>query len=366
MAAGFKVRMLTLHAESVEGDPRGVVEDLYSRLAEARDRASSELGVQVDTVRITLPNPEGASEALERIRALEDLALEGLIVSIGNLPSSMQGLEEAIVETARAGLFAGILLWEHTWEAAKRIAGILHRLADEDPSLGVHVGVNTLGTPLLTPYYPLSYSPGSERLLTTALTYPNYLKDAYMRGGIGEMERALREAAATALKVLEAASSIVDATPRGVDLSVAPWMEDSSLGLAELVAGTRMPQPGFSMGLAVVNSLLARIAVEVPSVGFNEVQLPVAEDLKMKARVSEGDTSALDLARLSGVCLAGLDLAVTPASLEVVAGLILEVAAYSRAKKRPLGVRLIPVEGAEPGDKVYLERFGETPVIRLS
>ncbi len=363
--AGFKIRMLTLHAGDARDDTRALVEDLYTVLAEARDLVVGETGIQVETVRITLPDPASGTEALARVKALEDLEGDDLIVSIGNIPSIMDSLEEVAVETARAGLFTAILLQEPTWQEARKISSLLHRLADEEPSLGAHIGVNTLGTPLLTPYYPLSHSPRGKRLLTTALTYPNYLADAYMKKGLEGIEEAVRKAGYTALKSLDLASSLVKAEPAGVDLSVAPWMQDTSLGLVELVAGVRMPQPGFSIGLALVNQVLAKVAREIMTVGFNEVQLPVAEDLKMKARVSEGDTTALDLARLTGVCLAGLDLAVTPASIDGVAGLILEVAAYSRTKSRPLGVRLIPVDGVEPGDKVYLDKFGETPVIPL-
>ena len=54
-----------------------------------------------------------------------------------------------------------------------------------------------------------------------------------------------------------------------------------------------------------------------------------------------------------------------PASPRGVAGLILDVAACSRAKGKPLGVRVIPVEDVEPGDKVWLDKFGETPVIPI-
>lgn len=112
-----------------------------------------------------------------------------------------------------------------------------------------------------------------------------------------------------------------------------------------------------------MNSALREAAARLPSVGFNSVQLPVAEDLKLKARVSEGEASARDLARLAGVCLAGLDMVAVPYEEKLVAGLILEVAAYARAKKTPLGVRIITLEGVEPGDRIALGRFGELPVM---
>ncbi len=362
--AGFKIRTVTLHIES-----NASMEDVTSiamKMLEARDITGSNTGIEVESVRITFPDPESMEKVRERIRGVEDLGGEDLIISIGNIKSSTSWLEEAIVELAREGLYAGIILEEASWEEAKRVSKLLHIMSEEDPSLATHIGVNTLGIPIVTPYYPLSHSPGAGRIATVALTYPNYLKDEYLRNGINGIRRAVLEAGSTALNVLDGIAKLVDAEAAGVDLSIAPWMEESTLGLVELVAGTRMPKPGFALGLQVLNSILAGQASKTRSIGFNEVQLPVAEDLKMKARVSEGETTASTLARLSGACLAGLDLVVVPASIEDVAGLILEVAAYSRSKGKVLGARIIPVEGVEPGDKVYLEKFGETPVIPIS
>ena len=165
---------------------------------------------------------------------------------------------------------------------------------------------------------------------------------------------------------MEEASRRLGVKPLGVDLSVAPWMEESSLGLVEYVAGVRMPEPGFLQGIYIVNRALHDASrVLGKTVGFNEVQLPVAEDLKLKARVSELDTTARDLARFSCLCLAGLDLVVIPASRDGVAGLILDVGACSRAKDKPLGVRVIPLEDVEPGDKVWLGKFGDAPVMPI-
>jgi len=131
-------------------------------------------------------------------------------------------------------------------------------------------------------------------------------------------------------------------------------------------SGVRLPEPGIALGIALVNKAVNEASQSLRIVtGFNEVQLPVAEDLKLKARVSELETNARDLARLSGVCLAGVDLVVVPADIDGVAGLLLEVRGYSISKRKPLGVRIIPVDDVEVGDKVYLEKFGETPVIPI-
>jgi len=361
--AGYKIRMLTLHLDcSRLEDPAEAVVDYESLLLEARDEAAARAGVPVESVRITLDScPTG--RVTELVDSLTGRVEEAL-VSLGNHPVAAPGVEEAVLRVAEEGFFAALLLGEG-WEEARRASTILHRLADKDPSLATRIGVNVLGRPILTPYYPLSSST-RHLVLTTALTYPNYLAEAYSKGGIEALGDATIEAAGKALEALETAASRIGAEPAGVDLSVAPWMEETSLGLVELVAGVRLPEPGIAYGIGLVNKALADAASRLGrAVGFNEVQLPIAEDLKMKARVSELETRARDLARLAGVCLAGLDLAVVPAGIDQVAGLILDLRGYSLAKDKVLGARIIPVEDVEPGDRVYLDKFGETPVIGI-
>ena len=365
MAYPYRIRALTLHLSRELLEDEGVVEDKMYRLLEARDIVESGLGVDVDSVRVTLPDTTNTVffEVLDIVTRVKP---EEVLVSMGNVGSSNPKLSEIVGKTVSSGLYIGIVLEEPTWGTSRAISKLIHDVAGEDLGSATRVGVNVLGKPIYTPYYPLSYSPGDKVSLTASLTYPNYLKDAYQRGGVRGLNEAVENAGLVALKALREATKNLEADLGGVDLSVAPWMEESSLGLAEAVAGVRMPKPGFAMGVRVINEVLENVSSKIGlAVGFNELQLPVAEDLKLKARVSEGEITAKDLARLSGVCLAGLDLAVVPGDVDGVAGLILEVAAYSRAKGRVLGVRIIPVEGAQPGDVVTLPRFGETPVIPI-
>lgn len=362
MGFGFSVRALVLHLPRASIDD---VEEAGFKLMEVRDRASSEIGVRIDSARVTIDvggTPRALAEAArEAGRASQD---GGFFVNLGPVTINSEDDIGLLVDVAEEGVFYSVLLREPTWEQALLISRLIHEAARRDVNLPVYFGVNTLGRRIVTPYYPLSTA-GTGEAVTAALTYPNYLADAWRSGGYASAVSAVRRAGETALRVAKLAAESLRVADYMVDLSVAPWMEETSLGLAELVAGVRMPEPGFAMGVRLVNEALAEAARETRATGFNEVQLPVAEDSKLKARVSEGATTARDLARLSGVCLAGLDMAVIPADERGVAGLILEVAAYARAKGKPLGVRLVPVEAAEPGDKVFLERFGETPVIAI-
>ncbi len=365
---GYTVRSITYHIPMREA--RGLLENPESFIAKITDstvRASEESDIEVETTRIVLPgiDPEKIVEGLDELS--QTASDYGVLFNIGPLSLELASNRwEQLKELARNRIFFSILLPNDAgWEEARSISRFIHELAEEDPSLATVMGVNVYGRPVITPYYPLA-SAGDIFGASASLTYPNYLAHAYREGGLEGLIDAAASAGRKALDVLDAAARIAGAQSLGVDLSVAPWMEETSLGLVELVAGVRMPEPGFLRGIRLVNKAIAMAASRLGrTLGFNEVQLPVAEDLKLKKRVAELDTTARDLARFSCVCLAGLDLAVVPASIDGVAGLILDVQSCSLTKDRPLGLRIVPVEDVEPGDKVWLDKFSETPVISI-
>ncbi len=361
----YSIRAIVLHLgvrPSSTEEYRDLAQDAAVRVHEALDRA----GVKPDSVRITFPNndPQIAMDAAPYLGEVSDA--EMVFISLGGVEASRRHSLDFLKEAAESGVFAHALLDEPTWEIAQALAETMNAIAELEPVKAARIGVNTLDEPIITPYYPLSSSTPGETYLTAAITYPNALAKAYRDGGLKKVVETVIDIGKEVLNSLKAVAEELGYRPAGVDLSVAPWMHETSLGLAELVAGTRIPQPGFARGILEVNKALSKAAESLAqAVGFNELQLPVAEDLKLKLRAAEGVITASDLARLSGVCLAGLDMAVVPYDKALIAGLILEVSAYAEAKGKPLGVRLIPLQGVEPGDKIDLDRFGETPVIAI-
>lgn len=359
MGYDFKLRMITLHLDCRRlNDPMSALEEYSTLLAQAADTVYAEIQLPVWSRRIVLDYCD-KDTAMDII---ENYTLDETLVSLGNYEA--QAIDADFLDRlTEEGFFAAILLKKGSWEEARHVSRLIHALTESDPSKATRIGVNVLGTRIDTPYFPLAAT--KEHLRATAgLLYPNYLLGEYRRDEMDGLIRGIEEAARKAEEGLKIAANILKVESAGVDLSVSPWMEESSLGLIEYVAGVRLPEAGFAHGLALVNKAVGMVASNMETVGFNEVQLPVAEDAKLKARVSELETTARDLARLSGVCLAGLDLAVVPANIDYVAGILLETRGYSLAKGRPLGVRIIPVEDVEPGDKVYLDKFGETPVMK--
>jgi uncharacterized protein (UPF0210 family) len=369
-ARAYRFRMLTLHAGNLKwwNNP-GLVEEAAYNLLEAVDKASEEGHGRPDTIRLSLPPAPSLSTASELSDELGSIADNSdILVNVGYYPvnTNPDDLTNLVRLVVLEGLYISLLFTEKSWDAARAAAKVLHAIAEEDTDASTRVGVNALGEPVVTPFYPLSSTIPGETLVTSGLTYPSFLLRTYFERGLGGLEEAASRAGESALELARYVASQLGVGEAGVDLSVAPWMEDSSLALVEAVSGVRLPEPGIAMGIGAVNQAIRRAAKRIgSSVGFNEVQLPVGEDSKLKARVSEGETRARDLARLSGVCLAGLDMVAVPFDEKGIAGLILEVSSYSITKRSPLGVRLIALDGVEAGDKVSLKRFGEIPVIDL-
>jgi uncharacterized protein (UPF0210 family) len=359
------IRSVTIHLPkpkewSLEG-VESLIEDWSYRVLEVRDRIVREVDIDISSLRLTLPN---VPTDILRKSELLTLKEEEVLVNIGSVPYEYELLEDSVSSLARNGIYSHVTIKEPNWKVFRRLAKLFNRLSEEDPEYATKFGVNLSQKEILTPYYPLSWSPGAEPLLSICLVYPSALEAAYRSSGIKGIKDEMKKWANKALEVGRLFSKELRVEFVGVDLSVSPWMENSVLSLIESISGVRMPSPGIAYGISLVNKIIKEVSNEVKATGFNEVQLPLGEDSKLKVRAVEGELKARDLARLSGACLAGLDMVVVPYDEIGVAGLMLEVSSYAREDK-PLGVRLITLDGVEPGDKVATNRFGEIPVIPI-
>jgi len=146
----------------------------------------------------------------------------------------------------------------------------------------------------------------------------------------------------------------------GIDTSINPSLQSPEHSLVrayETVLGEG--NFGRSGTLAVSEALTRVVHAGLPGlikVGFCGLMLPAMEDTLLAARASQ-DRPAYgisDLLTYSAVCGAGVD--TVPVSLsevqampQRVAALLLDVAALSRKKGRPLACRLLPVVGAKVG-----------------
>ncbi len=363
----YTIRTITIHASHKilkydSGKLMDVIDGIVQKTLEAADKVSSQFGLKTGMVRVTLPDlPQ--DKIMETINSIDIVGREaGFLVSIGNIPAYHPFLEDIVFDAVSRGLYLSILNRPPVEESVTRFSKLVHKLSKTDLNYPTRVGFNVYGRPVYTPYYPLSSSPGDRDLFSIALTYPNHLKGMLERRNIKEVEKELSNIVTRVESIARIVREVTGLEYLGVDLSLSPWMDESVARLVETISGRKIPEAGSAYGVYVLNTLVSNAADKILSTGFNEVQLPVAEDNVLKTRAREGLLSASSMARLTGVCLAGLDLVAVPYNVEKVRDVVLEVFSYSLTKNRPLGVRIVPVE-EEPGNIVKFEKFGETPVI---
>ncbi|ACB40267.1 DUF711 family protein [Pyrobaculum neutrophilum] len=200
-----------------------------------------------------------------------------------------------------------------------------------------------------SPYFPASIT--TERGISISLLYPNDLEK------IEDVERVLKRGEDVGRYIAET----LGLKFLGVDGSLSPWGEESVARAVERLFGVRLGDVGSHHAIYTLNKAIA--AASVKKVGFNEVMLPLAEDEELKRLVVEG---ALDLAKLVSyipVCVPGLDMApIKVTDWGRLKRLLYDVASLATSKRRPVGVRIFPVEV----DEYYVEGFGKTPALDLT
>ena len=210
--------------------------------------------------------------------------------------------------------------------------------------------------PILTPYFPLASSPEDGFGIASALLYVDDLLNTQ------DLSRRINEVFLKAYNIVDEVSSKLNAECYGVDLSLSPWMKESVAVLIERIKGKPFNEGGTYKVIFNLNHLIKSISNQSKCVGFNEVMLPYAEDLRLMNLGERGLLNVYDLISLASVCVAGLDMVVAP--YEGLEDMLWDAYAVLKSKNQPSGVRVIPVR-ANSGDKINLGRFGEVPVMVL-
>ncbi len=195
-----------------------------------------------------------------------------------------------------------------------------------------------------SPYFPASVT--TERGITVSLLYPNdiqRLEDIPHVLKIGE-DLGRRVAAALGERFL------------GVDGSLSPWGTESVARAIERLFAVRVGTAGTHDAVYRINQSIT--TANVVKTGFNEVMLPLAEDEELKQLVWSGVLNLDKLVSYTAVCVPGLDMApVKVNDWSSIRRLLQDLAAIAAAKRRPLGVRIFPVDV----DEYHVETFGNTP-----
>ena len=217
--------------------------------------------------------------------------------------------------------------------------------------------------PAHIPFFPAAYHEGSQPCYGLALEAADLAVrafedaaslDAARRGLLAALHAERGRLEPIIQRVAAAGTQGIQPQFNGVDLSLAPFPEDSRSVVAAL---ERLGVPHFGasatlFAVAFLTSILR--STSIPRTGFSGLMVPVLEDSRLARRASEGLVSVDSLLLYSALCGLGLDTVPLPGDVptDELAAIILDVAALAVRLDKPLTARLMPVPGARAGDPV--------------
>ena len=125
---------------------------------------------------------------------------------------------------------------------------------------------------------------------------------------------------------------------------------------------------GTTAALALLNDAVKKGGVMASSSvgGLSGAFIPVSEDEGMIAAAEKGTLTLDKLEAMTCVCSVGIDMVAIPGdtSSETVSAIIADEAAVGMVNSKTTAVRLLPVPGKVPGDRIELGGLlGSAPVI---
>ena len=143
-----------------------------------------------------------------------------------------------------------------------------------------------------------------------------------------------------------------------VDVSLAPTpaIGDSVSDILELIGVDRTGAPGTTAALALLTDAVKKGGAMASSSvgGLSGAFIPVSEDEGMIAAVEAGALSLAKLEAMTTVCSVGLDMVAVPGdtSVATLTGIVADEMAIGMVNNKTTAVRIIPVPGKGPGEKV--------------
>lgn len=143
-----------------------------------------------------------------------------------------------------------------------------------------------------------------------------------------------------------------------VDVSLAPTPAegDSVSDILELIGVDRTGAPGTTAALAMLTDAVKKGGAMASSSvgGLSGAFIPVSEDSGMIRAAETGALSLAKLGEMTAVCSVGLDMVAVPGDTpaSVIGGIIADQMAIGMVNHKTTAVRIIPVPGKGPGEKV--------------
>ncbi|MCS7111626.1 MAG: DUF711 family protein [Ignisphaera sp.] len=242
----------------------------------------------------------------------------------------------------------------------KAVNSIYSRFRD----VGMDVYTNfaiAFGSWVESPYFPATANTSNNTGFSCSLRYVDLVKLSLVEGHGDAVSKFILDID----NLLKSLSDCAANPYMGIDASLSPWLTESVTEVVEFLAGGRLGSVGSFYAIHRLNKYIAKLIIElkVRSIGYNEVMLPVAEDLLLNERVRDGVVRLKDLMSFSFLCVPGIDMVAMPYNIDY-SRFLLDVLAIHRVKKVSTALRIIPTD-LESGARIVLKRFGETYVIHI-
>jgi len=337
----------------------------YLCYAQALDRAAATVGVNFIGGFSALVQKGFSKSDLRLIDSIpEALSRTDLVCSSINAGTTRSGINmdavarmgQVILETARLTADRGAI------GCAKLV--VFANAPDDNPFMaGAFTGVGE-----------------GECAINIGVSGPGVVKAAVDQAGdadFGELAESIKKAAFKITRVgqlvaMEASRRL--GVPFGIiDLSLAPTpvVGDSVARILEGMGLETCGIPGTTAALAMLNDAVKKGGTMASSFvgGLSGAFIPVSEDEGMIAAVEAGVLTLEKLEAMTSVCSVGIDMVAIPGDTDaaVISALIADEMAIGVFNNKTTAVRIIPVPGAQAGDRVeYGGLLGSAPVMRIS
>lgn len=365
----FRIRAITAGVPLSDPIDLGRLEAAITFLGDARDALQSQ-GYEVQTVRAaTQPLAEFLPDwsrpaGLDALVAMDELAVaSGISLSVGpvitDTPDPRFGpwAVELVRRTRSISFSARVASPERGVHrgAARSAAEVIEALGRETAGgEGNFRFAAAAFVPAGTPFFPAGWF-AEPRTFSIGLESPTLLGTILSDAAAADEARpALAEGMEAALaEVIAAADGIAQGSGwrfLGVDASPAPGLDASIGEVVEGLSGVPFGDPSTLSACALLTDVLKGLRAR--TCGYSGLMLPVLEDPVLARRAGEGRFGVGELLLYSTVCGTGLDVVPLPGDtpVDVLEGLVLDVASLATKYAKALSARLLPIPGKRAGE----------------
>ncbi len=343
----------------------------YLKVARALDRAAEELGIDYIAGYSSLVHKGATPGDIRHIQSLPQVLAETARVCASvNVATTKSGINMDAVRlmgtTVRAAAeatadrngigCAKLVIFANVPEDNPFVAGAFHGIGE--PDTVINVGVSGPGVVLAAVRRLREQEPDADcgRLAECVK------RMAFKITRAGEL---------IGRRVVEELGAPVQFGIVDLSLAPAPTEGDSVANILEALGVEQVGAPGTTAALAMVVDAVKKGGIMASSSigGLSGAFIPVSEDLGMVDAVRSGALTIEKLEAMTAVCSVGLDMVGIPGDTPAytIAALIADEMAIGVINHKTIGVRLLPVPGAGPGDEVdYGGLLGIVPIMPVS